>query len=208
MVHLVTIDCLPLVFDSQLQEIVQDFPEYFIQNDVTKHEPDTETDVGGCWSSDSSSDKNEAVTYLEMKHVYDVVDRVMKSRDRDLCVLMDWTPMLPQNNPSLHTLAQDIMSHLLSPVVNHHWHLSLKSNPNYSLQRAFQEESDIYMSHIMGLHDRLQNTFIYTVGKRSFKIEKTLADYIQDDWTASRTVSDLIRKWLSIWISEYSTSPG
>jgi hypothetical protein len=206
MVHLVTIDSLPFVFDSQLHDLTHEFGRYFITTSPPK---DMESDVvRGCWSSDSSSDKNEKLTYLEMKHVYDVIEKVLSCRDKDLCMLMEWTPMLPMNDPCLHSLAQDIMDHLLSPIVDHHWHLGLKSNPNYSLQRAFQEESDIYMSHIMGLCDRLTSLKVYTTGTRSFKIDKHLVDYIHDDWSVSRSVSNQIRKWIERWISEYSTSPG
>jgi len=208
MLNLVTIDSLPFVFNSQLQELSEEFDAYVVRSSEATSELEADIDVRGCWSSDSSSDKNEKATYLEMKHVYDVIQRVMSCRDKDLCVLMDWTPMLPKNHPCLHKLAQDIMNHILSPVVNHHWHVSLKSNPNYSLQRVFQEESDIYMSHIMGLSERLENMYIYSTGKRSFKVEKCLVDYIQDDLTASRLATDLVRKWLLRWISEYSMCPG
>jgi hypothetical protein len=209
--NLVTIDTLPFVFDSQLQKIKQEFPGYFISEsagDDTLLMLDEPLD-DGCWSPDDmSSDKNEKYTYLEIKHVYDTIQNIRDNRDKSLLCLTEWTPTLPEQDPAIHTLAQDLLNALV-PDINHHWHVSLSSDPNYSLEKAFENESDIYMSRIMGLHERMQKTFVYTCGKkRSFKIEKVLGKYIEDDWQSTQVIVDRLRKWLTTWISEYSTCPG
>lgn len=208
--NLVTIDTLPFVFDSQLQQLKQEFQTYFISEPVVDDtsllmdEPDD-----GCWSpDDTSSDKNEKYTYLEVKHVYDIIQNIRANQDKSLLCLTEWTPMLPEQNPTLHTLAQDLLNALV-PDICHHWHVALSSDPNYSLEKAFENESDIYMSRIVGLHERMQKPFVYTCGrKRSFKIEKALGKYIEDDWQSTQLIVDQIRKWITTWISEYSTCPG
>lgn len=209
--NLVTIDSLPFVFDTQLQKVQQEFPIYFVQlnSDTSMGDDVLDEPDDGCWSpDDSSSDKNEKYTYLELKHLFDAIQHIRDNRHKSLVCLTDWTPMLPEQNRSLHTLAQDLLNALV-PSIDHHWHLSLISDPNYSLERAFENESDLYMSRIMGLHERMQKTFVYTCGrKKSFKIEKPLGKYVEDDWQSTTSISNRIRKWITTWISEYSTCPG
>jgi hypothetical protein len=204
---LVTIDCLPYILQDSLRDLFEkNFETIFLPVSSDDH---LDNDDGDRWitlSSESRPDKycefqygcEDSVT-MELSYYLNFIHLLVEHKDKENVLLHEWTPCIKPTHPFIAELIQDLLHECLSSFIEQHLQVYLMGCPNYALECAMGQESNIHMTHIIGCHQRLQQYNSYTVTPYVNKAILHIKSYIEEDIEAKNTLLGVLCDGINHW---------